>query len=136
MAVILVPDWDRINEPLHQVKRSDLYHLRGIILQFMERHDCNVMRFDEAGQGPTVVPDDLDDLPLQALHIHRLATRLNETVLTGAYQEDWVTAEVKRVGRSGQHGWIDVIGTNGTTLQELNAWYDALLAGDKASCRR
>ena len=35
--------------------------------------------------------------------------------------------------RMGRNGWIDVIGSNGTTLQELNAWYDALVAGDKAA---
>lgn len=133
MTIILVPDWTKV-EP-HRKKRqitrgAPFETLRGWPLLYMERHGCQVLSFDEASDSS--LPSDLDDLPLRALHLHRMAMRLPQVVMAGTYQEGSITAEVTRT-RSGRNGQIDVIGSNGTTLQELNTWYDALVAGDKAA---
>ena len=133
MTIILVPDWTKVkpHRKNRQITRGAPFEtLRGWPLKRMGRHGCQVLMFGEASGSS--LPRDLDDLPLRALHLHRLAMRLPQVVVTGTYQEGSITAEVTRIG-SGRNGWIDVIGSNGTTLQELNAWYDALVAGDKAA---
>lgn len=129
-----VPDWNASDEMRKFAEgrkgfTSYVGSYRGYDLRFSEIQGCDVIQIN--GRAETV-PERLRDVPMRSV----IVVKHNSPVTAatdGPYEDGNITARVETYIKDGTiQQSIKVTGTNGTTVEELNQWFDDLLAGNKA----
>ena len=130
----LVPDWTANAELVELAeKRKGLESYVGVLhgydIRFSTAQGCDVIQLN--GRAETM-PARLRDVPMRAIIVLKHNSPLTEAV-DGPYQEDNISARVETYVKDGViQQSIRVTGINGTTIEELNLWFDDLVAGKKA----
>lgn len=85
------------------------------------------------GPHPETMPKPLRDVPMASIQMVKEGISPITAVANGRYADGDITARVNTyVQNDVAYQTIKVIGTNGTTVEALNLWFDDLIAGKKA----
>jgi hypothetical protein len=137
----IVPDWNATPELAERAEGRKGYEgyigsFRGFDLQFSKAFNCDVIIIDPR---PESLPKALADLPIVALVVIKPNSPVT-TVPDNKYVDGNITARVETTlitsdGKGAPAFGLRVqdlraTGTNGVTVEELNSWFDRLLAGE------
>lgn len=97
-------------------------------VNFSGIHGCHVIKINGR---PDSMPDPLREVPLCSIEIIKHNSPVSWAI-DGRYEDGNITARVETYIKDGLfQQTIRVTGTSGVTVEELNLWFDSLLAGDK-----
>lgn len=129
-----VPDWtanDELSELAAKRKGLESYvgSLHGYDIRFSTAQSCDVIQLNNRVE---TMPERLRDVPMRSILVVKHNSPVTAAV-DGPYEDDDITARVETYVKDGvAQQSIKVMGTNGTTVETLNRWFDDLTAGKKA----
>lgn len=128
-----VPDWTATEETRERAESRKGFtryagSFNGYDIRFSTVQGCDVIQL--TGRAETM-PERLRDVPMRSIHVVKHNSPVTEAV-DGRYVDGDITARVETYVKDGAtQQSIRVVGTNGTTVEELNKWFDDLVAGKK-----
>jgi hypothetical protein len=134
-TIVFVPEWNATPEMVELANsRKDCREHFGIFryfdIKFSAVDGCDVIQLTD--NRVETMPECLRDVPMRSIRVVKQNSPVTDAV-DGPYKDDRITARVETYvgGRFTQQS-IKVVGINGTTIEELNQWFDDLTAGKKA----
>jgi hypothetical protein len=136
---ILAPHWGA-NPDLHEFAEARLKcpdrltlfgQFRGLPVRFSRALECEVIHLDTRVE---TMPECLDDVPMVSIQMIERSTDLTSlaSVADGVYAEGDIIASVGTACEADKVVRIfRVDGGKNSTIEELNDWLDALIAGKK-----
>lgn len=131
---LFVPDWNATPEmAAYAQSRKGLTQYTGGFdgndVQFSATEGCDIILLKSRAE---TLPGTVRGIPMRSIQVIKHNSPI--TVATdGLYKDGLISARVETYIKEGvAQQSIRVVGTDGTTVEELNQWFDDLLAGKKA----
>jgi hypothetical protein len=128
-----VPEWTATTEMAELAERRKglaayVGTFRDYDLQFSRVQGCDVIQLNNRAE---TMPERLRDVPMRSIHVVKHDSPLTDAV-DGPYTDGNITARVETYVKDGvPQQSVKVVGTSDTTIEELNQWFDDLIAGKK-----